>query len=303
MERINGFINAPFTPFKEDGELNLGLVSNYCELLVRNGLDGVFVCGSSGEGFSMTTAERKLVAEEWIKVAPKEFKVIVHVGATSLKDSVELAAHADSIGAWGLGANSPVFFKAPDADTSVAYYKAIADAAPKLPFFIYYIPGLAPDGNSLKETLIKAEELVPSLAGVKFTDENFYLQNQCRQVCNGKYEILHGQDETLHIALEMGAKGGVGGTFNHCFPVYKEIMKAYKEGDTKKCREWQNKSQDFINVLVKYRGNLMGGKRMMKFIGLDCGPNRLPLKSITEQEETVMKQELEAIGFFDFCNK
>lgn len=303
MEKINGYIVAPFTPFNAKKELELDLLVPYCDLLVRNGIEGVFICGSTGEGFSMTTAERKLVAEKWMAIAPKDFKVIVHVGATGVADSKELARHAAEIGAWGTGANSPVFFKAPDVDTAVAYYQELAGASPELPFFIYYIPGLAPDGVSLKETLIKADGVIPNLAGVKFTDENFYLQSQCREVCGGKYEILHGQDETLHIALEMGAKGGVGGTYNHCFPVYKEIMKAYAEGNTEKCREWQLKSQDFINVLVKYRGNMMGGKRMMKFIGLDLGPNRLPLKTITAEEEVAMRQELEAIGFFEFCNK
>lgn len=78
---------------------------------------------------------------------------------------------------------------------------------------------------------------------------------------------------------------------------------AYEIKDMEKCRELQHKSHQFCEILGKYRGNLMGGKRMMKFIGLDCGPNRLPLQTISDAEETEIKKDLESIGFFEYCNK
>ena len=78
---------------------------------------------------------------------------------------------------------------------------------------------------------------------------------------------------------------------------------AFEKGDVKAARELQHKSHLFVNVLIKFRGNIVGGKRIMKFLGIDCGPNRLPLQSISDKEELQIKAELEAIGFFDFCNK
>ena len=81
------------------------------------------------------------------------------------------------------------------------------------------------------------------------------------------------------------------------------MKQAFEAGDIDQTRELQHQSHLFINVLVKYRGNIVGGKRIMKFLGIDCGPNRQPLQTITDQEEKQMKADLEEIGFFEYCNK
>jgi N-acetylneuraminate lyase len=303
MERINGFIAAPFTPMKRNGELNLPVIEAYCNLIVRNNMDGIFVCGTSGEGYSLTANERKSVTEKWLEVAPEKLKVIVHVGATGIEDSKELAKHASRMGAWGIGAMNPVLFKPPDANGLAEYCKEIADTVPELPFYFYHIPGITGDTYSLVPFLKRVGETVPNFAGIKYTHENLYELNQCMLVDNGIFEMLHGQDETLLLGLTLGVKGGVGGTYNHCFPLYKDIFNAFNAGDVNEAKKLQNRSQDFINILSKYGGNVIAGKRIMKFFGLDCGPNRLPLRSLSNEEELMMKDELESIGFFDFCNK
>lgn len=303
MEKINGFITAPFTPFKTDGSINLKTIEDYCDLVVRNGIDGVFVCGTTGEGFSLTTEERKLITEKWIDVAPAKLKVIAHIGATGIEDSKELAKHAFKKGAWGIGAMNPVFFKPSNVEDLADYCKEIADCAPEIPFYFYHIPGFTGDTLPLVLFLKIVSKTIPNFAGIKYTHENFYQFNQCMLVDDGKFEMLHGQDETLILGLTSGAKGGVGGTYNHCFPLYRGIINAFNSGDMHKALELQNKSQEFINILVKYGGNLVAGKRIMKFIGVDCGPNRLPLRSLSEVKEIEMKAELKKTGFFDFCNK
>ena len=104
MEKIKGLIDAPFTPFHEDGSLNLAPIPEYAALLARNGLKGVFINGSSGEGYMLTEEERMQLAEAWMAAVPEDFKVIVHVGSTSVMSSRRLAEHAQKIGAWGIGA-------------------------------------------------------------------------------------------------------------------------------------------------------------------------------------------------------
>ncbi len=110
MEKIIGLIDAPFTPFHENGDINLEPIAAYGAMLKKNGLKGVFINGSSGEGYMLTTDERKALATEWVKQAPADFKVIVHVGSCCLRESVELAHHAAEIGAWGIGAMAPPSF-------------------------------------------------------------------------------------------------------------------------------------------------------------------------------------------------
>ena len=87
MEMIKGLIDAPFTPFYENGEVNYEPIEAYAKLLVKNGLKGVFINGSSGEGYMLTDEERMKLAERWVEVAPSGFKVIVHVGSTCVKEA------------------------------------------------------------------------------------------------------------------------------------------------------------------------------------------------------------------------
>ena len=75
------------------------------------------------------------------------------------------------------------------------------------------------------------------------------------------------------------------------------------KGDIETAREKQNFSQEVINVICHFRGNIVGGKRIMKLMGFDLGPNRVPFQNMTDEEEARMKKELEEIGFFERCNK
>ena len=136
------------------------------------------------------------------------------------------------------------------------------------------------------------------------TFESIYEYNQCRLYKDGKFDMLHGQDETILPSLAMGgAQGGIGGTTNYNGKELVGIIDAWKAGDLELARERQNFSQEVINVICHYRGNIVGGKRIMKLIGLDLGKNRTPFQNMTDEEEAAMKAELEAINFFERCNK
>lgn len=303
MEKIIGLIDAPFTPFDAQGEVNLQPIPAYAAMLQKNGLKGVFINGSSGEGYMLTDEERMRLAEAWMAAAPEDFKVIVHVGSCCLKSSKALAAHAQSIGAWGVGAMAPPFPKIGRIEELVAYCEEIAAAAPNLPFYFYHIPAFNGAFLPMVDFLKAVDGRIPNFAGIKYTFESIYEYNQCRLYKNGKYDMLHGQDETILPSLAMGgAQGGIGGTTNYNGRCLTGIIDAWKAGDLDKARELQNFAQDVINVICHYRGNIVGGKRIMKLIGLDLGKNRTPFRNMTDDEEAAMKSELEAIDFFNKCN-
>ncbi|MGL4520653.1 MAG: dihydrodipicolinate synthase family protein [Phocaeicola sp.] len=304
MEKIVGLINAPFTPMHANGEINLAPIDAYAKMLANNGIQGVFINGSSGEGFMLTAEERMILAEKWVSVAPVGFKVIVHVGSCCVKECAKLAAHAQEIGAWGVGAMAPPFPKIGRVEELVEYCEVIANAAPSLPFYYYHIPFFSGVYLPMLDLLKAVDGRIENFAGIKYTFENLYEYNQCRLYSNGKYDMLHGQDETILPSLAQGgAQGGIGGTTNYNGKELVGIIDAWKAGDIELAREKQNFSQAVINVICNYRGNIVGGKRIMKLIGLDLGPNRTPFRNITDAEEFAMKQELEAINFFERCNK
>lgn len=303
MDKITGLIDAPFTPFYENGEVNLEPIEQYAKMLAKNGLKGVFINGSSGEGYMLTEDERMRLAERWVEVAPEGFKVIVHVGSTCVKSSERLAAHAQKIGAFGIGAMATPFPKIGRIEELVKYCEEITAAAPELPFYYYHIPAFNGAYLSMLDFLKAVDGRIPNFAGIKYTYESLYEYNQCRLYANGKFDMLHGQDETILPCLAMGgAQGGIGGTTNYNGRCLVGILDAWKSGDLEKARELQNYAQEVINVICHFRGNIVGGKRIMKLIGLDLGKNRTPFNNMTDEEEARMKQELEAIDFFNRCN-
>ncbi len=304
MEKIKGLIDAPFTPMLPNGEVNYEPIQAYADLLVRNGLKGVFINGSSGEGYLLSEEERMKLAERWIAAVPQGFKVIVHVGSTCVKASHKLAEHAAEIGAWGIGAMATPFPKIGRVEELVKYCEEIASGAPQLPFYYYHIPAFNGAYLSMTAFLAAVDGVIPNFAGIKYTYESLYEYNQCRLYKNGKYDMLHGQDETLLPSLAMGgAQGGIGGTTNYNGRELVGILEAWAAGDLETAREKQNFAQAVINVICHYRGNIVAGKRIMKLIGLDLGPNRAPFQNMTDEEEQKMKAELEAIHFFERCNK
>lgn len=305
MEKIKGLIDAPFTPFTSEGEVNYAPIPAYAAMLKRNGLKGVFINGSSGEGYMLTEDERMKLAEAWIGAKPDaDFKVIVHVGSTCVKSSRRLAEHAAKAGAWGIGAMATPFPKINRVEELVKYCEEIAAGAPSLPFYYYHIPAFNGAYLSMLDFLKAADGRIPNFAGIKYTFESLYEYNRCRRYANGKFDMLHGQDETILPCLAMGgAQGGIGGTTNYNGRALTGIIEAWQKGDLELARKLQNFSQDVIDVICRYRGNIVGGKRIMKLIGLDLGPNRTPFQNLTAEEETAMRSELEAIGFFERCNK
>lgn len=304
MEKIKGLIDAPFTPFHEDGSLNLAPIPEYAALLARNGLKGVFINGSSGEGYMLTEEERMQLAEAWMAAVPEDFKVIVHVGSTSVMSSRRLAEHAQKIGAWGIGAMATPFPKIGSIEQLCRYCEEIASAAPELPFYYYHIPAFNGAFLSMYDFLKAVDGRIPNFAGIKYTFESLYEYNRCRRYQNGKFDLLHGQDETILPCLAMGgAQGGIGGTTNYNGRCLTGILEAWEKGDLEKARQLQDFAQDVIDVICNFRGNIVGGKRIMKLIGLDLGPNRVPFMSVTEEEEQELRRQLEAIDFFSHCNK
>ena len=304
MEKIKGLIDAPFTPFYEDGSLNLAPIPEYAALLARNGLKGVFINGSSGEGYMLTEEERMQLAEAWMAAVPKDFKVIVHVGSTSVMSSRRLAEHAQKIGAWGIGAMATPFPKIGNIEQLCRYCEEIASAAPELPFYYYHIPAFNGAFLSMYDFLNAVDGRIPNFAGIKYTFESLYEYNRCRRYQNGKFDMLHGQDETILPCLAMGgAQGGIGGTTNYNGRCLTGILEAWEKGDLEKARQLQDFAQDVIDVICNFRGNIVGGKRIMKLIGLDLGPNRVPFMSVTDEEEQDLRRQLEAIDFFAHCNK
>lgn len=294
-----GFVAAAFTPFYPDGMLHLAQVGKIVEHLIADGVQGLYVCGSTGEGPSLTVDERQATAEAYIKAAAGRIPVIVHVGHDSLQEARGLAAHAVQIGADAVAAMPPAYFKCRTLEALIASLHEIASAAEGVPFYYYHIPALSGLNFSMTSFLEQAAQCIPNLAGIKFSDANLHELQGCVDLQDGRFNVLFGVDEMVLGAWAMGATGAVGSTYNFAAPLYRKAVGALEAGDLDEARLYQGLAGEAVRVLQGYRG-LPGIKAMMSLIGLDCGPCRLPHVALSVAELQQLRSDMRTIGFFDW---
>lgn len=301
IQKFKGLIAAPFTPMKEDGDLNFSLVRPYYEMLKRNGVVGAFIAGSTGEGVSISFEEKKQLTKAWGEVTrdDKDFKVITLVGGTSLADGVELAKYAQNCGLYAVAFTAPFYFKPPNVAALADCCKIIADAVPDMPFYYYHIPVLNGVGFAMYDLLREVDGKIGNFAGVKYTHEDFMDFLSCLHYKDGYYDMLWGRDENMLPALALGSQGAVGSTYNYAAPLYCDLIAAYEKGDLPKARKLQQDSIDMIRLLGKY-GGIATGKAFMKLVGIDCGGFRLPVKNMSTEQFELFRKDAVAVGFDSF---
>lgn len=297
INKTEGLIAAPFTPLGADGQLNLDVVASYASKLHQDGVVGAFICGTTGEGMSLTTSERCQVAERWVEVAPAGLRVIVHVGHNSLVDACELAAHAQRIGADSIACMSPTFFKPLGLEGLVTWCQQVAAAAPELPFYYYHIPSMTGVNIQVSQFLKAAGPRIPNLVGAKFTYEDLDDFEQCLKLEEGRYDMLFGRDERLLSALALGARGAVGSTYNFAAPLYLSIIHAFDSGDQQRAQELQALAVKMIDLLVACGPHPIATfKQWMAELGVDCGPTRLPLEGPPTADFSQTVMQLDTLG-------
>jgi len=303
IEKTRGLIAAPPTPMRPDGEVDLDRIEALAGFLARNGVLGVFVCGTTGEGLSLTVQERRDVVRRWVDVAGEALRVIVHVGHTALRDARALASHAAEVGAWGVGTMPSIFYPPGGVGGVADFLARIAPAAADLPLYYYHIPVLTGVDLPVVELLRAAGERIPNLAGVKYTSEDLMDYSLCRELDAGRFDCLFGRDEMLLSALAVGAEGAVGSTYNFAAPLYLRLIDAFGAGDVETARELQGKSVAMIRAAARRGFGLAAFKGMMEMVGMDVGPVRPPLQPLTAGQQDALRAELEQIGFFEFCSR
>lgn len=299
-QRLTGLIAATYTPLKQDGSLRLDQVGPMVERLLESGVDGLYVCGSTGEGMSLTVEERKALAREFVRCADRRAPVIIQVGHNSLAEAAALAADAQSAGADVISATCPSYYPIGSLDALVDSMAQIAAAASDLPFYYYHIPVLTHAAFPMVDFLPRAGEQISNLAGLKFTSPTVHEFQQCRQLDGGRFDVLWGLDEMLLSALAVGAEGAIGSTYNIAAPLYQGIRRAYAEGNMNEAQRLQADAVHFIHTIAQYPFH-PAMKEILRWQGIDCGPARLPLRTLTSDEATRLRRELEQLHFAELA--
>ena len=301
MKRIKGMIVAPFTGFTADGEVDLSKVRLQKQFYKDNGAAGAFVCGTTGEGSALTMQERKLLFSEWAKYKDPDFTLIAFLGGTSVKECHELALYARECGLDAVALTAPYYQKPANVHDLCNFCAEVASAVPDMPFYYYHIPCLNGVNFPMYDLLKEMDARIPNLGGIKYTYETMMDYQLCLNFKDRKYDILWGRDEMLLPALAIGAQAYVGSTYGYHAPVYNEIVRLFNEGRITEAAELQLTANRFIELLGKYGNGC--GKAFMKAAGLDLGPCRAPLHTLSDKEYASLLDDLSRLPFEDYRNK
>ncbi|MGE5326133.1 MAG: dihydrodipicolinate synthase family protein, partial [Deltaproteobacteria bacterium] len=210
--------------------------------------------------------------------------VILHVGAARLAEAIQLAHHAESIGA-GAVSSLPPAGNYSFAELR-AYYQKLAEAT-SLPLLIYYYP----EASRITVTLDRLLDLcsIPNVAGLKFTDFDLYKLHQIGQA--GKV-IFNGHDEVFAAGLLMGAGGGIGTFYNLIPELFLRIYESALSGKWDEARHAQDQVNELIRITLQFP-MLSAVKTMLRWQGFDCGPCLAPRENLTREQELQLRGMIE----------
>lgn len=295
ITKYQGIIPAFYACYDENGEVDGARVEELTRHLMKKGVKGVYVGGSSGECIYQTVADRKLTLEHVMKAAEGKLTVIAHVACNNTAESKELAAHAESLGVDAIAAIPPIYFHLPEYAIA-EYWNDISAAAPNTDFVIYNIPQLA--GVALTMPLFREMKKNPRVAAVKNSSMPVQDIQMFKAEGGEGFVVFNGPDEQLVSGLAMGADGGIGGTYAVMPELYLKIKELVDEGKVKEAQKVQYAADEIIYGMCACHGNLYAVmKEIMKIReGLDLGSVRKPLPALVPGD---MEQVRKCAGMID----
>ncbi|MBK4713864.1 MULTISPECIES: N-acetylneuraminate lyase [Tenebrionibacter/Tenebrionicola group] len=278
-DNLRGVMPALLTPFDAQQKIDPASLRKLVRFNIEQGVDGIYVGGSTGEAFVQNLAEREAVLEIVAEEAQGKITLIAHVGCVSTAESQHLAAAAKRYGFNAVSALTPFYYPF-SFEEHCEHYRAIIDSADGLPMVVYNIPAL----SGVKLTLDQINTLVtlPGVAALKQTSGDLYQMEQIRRA-HPDLVLYNGYDEIFASGLLAGADGGIGSTYNIMGWRYKEIAQALKAGDVAKAQQLQRECNTVIDLLIRV-GVFRGLKTVLHYMGVICGPLcRKPFAPVDEK--------------------
>ncbi|XP_011307907.1 N-acetylneuraminate lyase-like [Fopius arisanus] len=296
---FRGLIVPVLAPFTERLTLNLPIIPTYAKYLADNGVNGVLVNGTTGEGMSMSVDERKHVAESWANTVKETNQhLMIQVGGAPLPDVIELAKHAAKNKADSILCLPELYFKPANVNELIDYLKIIGEAAPKTPLLYYHFPVRSNVNLHMGKFLETIRNEIPSFVGIKFTSTNLEEGSQALRADSKRFVVFQGSNEILSAGCAIGMDSCIPSSTNVFPENVQQIVDAGMRGDGLKAREAQEKLNKALSIISKYGNWSAALKCAMSLITpINPGPTRPPNHRLTPEDVNSMSQELQALGY------
>lgn len=248
MKLMHGVINAMTTPFNEDGTIDVESLKKQVDFQIEKGVDCLYPLGTTGEMYLLSTEERKLVAKTVVEHTNGRAIVYIHIGSMTTDEAIELAKHAEEIGADGIGAVTPSYFGCSDR-AIIQYYKDISNSvSADFPIYLYSIPQCS--GNDIQPSVAQTiANQCKNVVGIKYSYPDMLRILNYININNGDFSVLVGPDKLFLAGLVSGAKGVVSGCAGPMPEPFVAIYKLYKEGRLIEARNMQRTAIKVIDIL------------------------------------------------------
>lgn len=292
IRKYQGVIPAFYACYDETGAVSDEGAKALTRHLISKGVKGVYVGGSSGECIYQHPDERKALLEAVMSEAEGKLTVIAHVGCNNTADSVELAAHAESVGVDAIASIPPIYFHLPE-HAIARYWNAMSEAAPNTEFVIYNIPQLA--GTALTMSLLNEMLKNPNVVAVKNSsmptqDIQMFKDAGIAARGEGNFVVFNGPDEQFVAGRAIGADGGIGGTYAVMPELYNAMHRLVDEGRIAEARAIQYDANRIIYKMCEAHGNLYAVQKELlhRMYGLNLGSVRAPMPGLVPSDEAVV---------------
>ena len=295
---------AVYTPMFDDGSVHYARTEALYQRCIESGFSGIFLNGTTGECMSLNAEERRTIVEAWMECRRKNnnpgFRVFVHVGSSNLYEAAGMAEHAQAQGADGIAMVPTFYFRPKTLPDLIEQCRYVASAAPEVPFYYYNIPSLTGVNFPLSLFVDAAVRDIPTFAGLKNSFHDLVDYQQCLHQAKSRYEMYWGTDEVFMMVYAAGNRNYVGSTYNFMSSLYFKMLDAYHSGNFEELTALEAEATEIYRIMNDYN-SLIAGKEVMRYIGIDCGPVRRPLKNLTASESTSLLDRLQKTSFFDFA--
>ncbi|WP_297688295.1 dihydrodipicolinate synthase family protein [uncultured Anaerococcus sp.] len=292
LKDFRGVIPAALSIFDENENLDLEATKEFTEFLLKFDIGGLYLTGSTGEGFLMSAKEREKSSQAVIEVAKGKVPVVVHIGDIGTKKSIDLAKAAEEAGATAISSVPPFYWRF-NSEQIYNYYKDIAEAV-DIPMVIYNVP-LA---GMMSADMIKDLSQIENIKGVKYTNSDIYQIPAIKEACGEDFMVYGGADELASSNLLIGVDGIVGSFYNLIPDLFIQINEAIANNEVKKAYDLQKNAVRIINYLVA-GGNMVAGiKAVLREAGINAGYARRPFINFYGDDQVKL-----AKGLVELANK
>ncbi len=287
---FKGCGTALATPFDENG-INFKVFEEMIENQIKESVDALIVCGTTGESSTMTEKERKDAIKFVVDIAKKRVPVIAGTGSNNTIQAIAMTKYAEEVGCDACLVVTPYYNKTTQAGL-VSHYKAIAEST-KLPIILYSVASRT-GVNILPETCLELSK-IPNIVAIKEASGNISQITKIKQLCKDNLNIYSGNDDQVIPILSVGGIGVISVLSNVAPKYTHDMCTKFLDGNLKEALDMQLKALDLISALFS-EVNPIPVKHALKLAGFDFGIPRLPLVELTDKNKEVLEKTMKEMN-------